>query len=105
MAQPSNAKKKVPHTAAHLLAIEDQLERIKAIYREIRHGMESADVQSVELATGTAMFYLSEVEGFAERHRGEFHKQKALAHANKTRERIAAEIHAGQRQPKGKSLK
>ena len=102
MADDTSGKKKIPHDPNALLAIEDHLERIKKIFRDIRQEMSAAGMPSVELATGTTVHYLTLVEGFAEKYQGDFRKQRGTFLAKRAKAPI---IEAAQKDERKRTQK
>lgn len=62
MASGDSEKKKLPRTPKDVRDVEDRLDVIRGTFRELRELMEKNDVESVDLAWGSSMFYLDKIQ-------------------------------------------
>lgn len=85
-------KKKLPHTVDDLLAIEDRLQQLQAVFRQIRNEMREHQMPSVELPLATFVFYLSTIEPLAQKYYGDFRSQVAVEAAKRMRVTKLAEM-------------
>lgn len=83
-------KKKTPRTSEELLLVEDQLQQIQSIFRDIRNEMRENQVSTVELALGTVQLYVEKMKPLVEKFYGEFRSQLAVEMAKRARERVKA---------------
>lgn len=94
MAYDRTEKKIQPRTADEFKQIEDRLAQIQHEFRELRKKMHDANMESVDLAIGTFLYHLDEMEPLSKRYLAKCDEQRFVLEQRQKRQERAKEPQA-----------
>lgn len=99
MPHEPETKLKLPRTLGDIQTMEDQLQEVSQILREMRRKMKEKSLETVELMTGTFNLYAKKLKDFAEDFDTQLDRQirdKIAADAKKAAKATRAQFKSGE---------